>query len=392
MRTFAKPALKFCLGLGVIIILTTSCSRPPANDAHIAEDTYVDTSALGGEPVEEETQEAYNEEVQEKHDVMDYAGPDEERRAALQTFQPFADLSAIVTNFIRQKDSLRDAGADAFAEHERRTYEAVLHYKRQMENGNFSVKDATTLLDMPRSVGAGDSTYNSLPAAGKTSFFRNNNFFFLGGTPFVQKMINYDSITYQEKIFTDANGNPELRFQVLDTENVYYIFKSLMQYRKPSMRITFGPPVEAYDAPPDEVKNIGSVVHHFEDDVHVLFLTENGLAPGRLCYYQVPFTEQYRCYSGYPKLVFSCSASIDASGILGIYLPYDDQSPSSCQVNRENKWLWTADLNSDGVADMACAVATFEGVQSDALLELLWFVNVNGEWKIIDYGSEPSCT
>jgi len=388
-------------GLSVLLIpliclfLVSSCKPKQEQEQELtATNTYSDTASLPSHPSAQTEQEESADIPVETHDIIDYIGVEDAVRLRAQSYQPFTALSVLATSFIRKKDRLRSAGRDALKESEKSIYAAILDYKRYAESGKLADEDAPpALLELPRHVGNTDSSFSQLPDAGGASFFRDNgNFFFIGGAPFVQKVVDYDSITFQEKSFTDSKGNPELRFQVPDSENVYYLFKSIMHFKKPRIKISFGGPVAVYDGPPDEVKGIGSIIHNFDDHIPVVFLTEDGLVPARLMYYQVPFTEQYRCYSDYPRFVFACNENIVASEILAMYIPYDDHRPKGCAVNRKSKWLWTADIDDDAIPDIACAIGTFEGIQSDALLEMLWFVNVNGEWKIIDYGNEPSCT
>jgi hypothetical protein len=164
-----------------------------------------------------------------------------------------------------------------------------------------------------------------------------------------------------------------------------------MQFRRPRLKIGFGGPVGTYDGPPDEVKGIGSIIHSFVDEIPVFYLMESGVVRGRLKYYEAPFIEHSPCYSDYPHLIFSCSADISPDEIIGIYIPYDDQLPTVCSVSRPDKWGWRADLNNDNVPDIACVIGTYEGGEPD-VLEMLWFINLNGTWKIVDYGQVLSCT
>jgi hypothetical protein len=62
-------------------------------------------------------------------------------------------------------------------------------------------------------------------------------------------------------------------------------------------------------------------------------------------------------------------------------------------LKRPNNKLWTADLNGDGIADLACVSVSFEGAASSSTLaEVLWFANIEGEWEIIDYAYDLDCT
>jgi hypothetical protein len=371
----------------IFIISVTSCKRTEQPNEELTQQT--DTSAApvatSGEPYAEAA-----DVPPEKHEVIDYRDYWKAIQDPANAFEPFAKLKGIAADFIRRKDSLRAIGNDAFEKQEQVVYAAIMDYKRDVESGKYSQGAAVTLIDIPRTLGDKDSSSISLPEA-QPSFFTNGNFFFLGGAPLIQRRIEYDTSTHQEIVFKDANGDPELRFQVTDTENRYHFLKSIMQFKKPRVKIDFGEPVGVYDGPPDEVKGIGSVKHNFIEDIVVYFLTESGIVPGRLKYYQEPFTEQYSCYSQYPYLIFSCSSDIDPDKIVGVLIPYDNNNPVDCSVTRPERWSWRADLNNDLVPDIACVMGTYDGVE-DGVLEMLWFVNVNGSWKIVDYGEVPSCT
>jgi hypothetical protein len=374
----------------LFVLLVSTCKPQQEQQGSSQLNTQPDTTSRPATSSSATEQEPSTELPPEKHEIIDYAGIDDEARSAAQSYKPFTALSELASNFIWKKDSLLRSGSNrVFEEEEEKVYAAILAYQREIQSGKFPDDPAVALMELPRQVGEADSSFHQLPDP-KASFFTNENFFFIGGAPFVQKIINYDTVTWQEKTFTDSDGNPEVRFQP-DTENTRLFFKSVMHFRKPRIKVSFGGPVGYSNADPHEVKGIGSVIHHFEERIPVFFLTEKGLVPARLLYYDVPFTEQFRCYSDYPRIVFACNTLISANEILAVYIPYDGHNPAACSINRESKWLWTADLNGDAVPDVACATGTFDEM-SEGQLEILWFVNINGQWKIIDYGSEPSCT
>jgi hypothetical protein len=369
----------------ISLFLAGSCKPPQQQEQEVASNGYTDTANLPLSDAPEAEQGGTAK--PEIHDIIEYIGVEDAVKAEATSFKPFTTLSARVASFISQKDSLRSAGMDAFKEQEKIIYAAILDYKREMEAGNLTDNRAIALLHLTRRIGSGDSSFSKLPEAGGGSFFSDGNFFFVGGAPFIGRLVSYDSITNQEKVVRDSNGDPELHFQV-GTENVDFLFKSIMHFKKPRIKVSFGGPLGTYDGPPDEVKGIGSIIHNFEENIPAFFLTEKGLVPAHLRYYGAPFTVQYSCYSNYARLVFACSTNIEANEILAVYIPYGNNNQTECSVNREGKWLWTADLNADGIADIACAI----GITEDTLTEILWFANVNGEWKIIDYSYEPFCT
>jgi hypothetical protein len=96
------------------------------------------------------------------------------------------------------------------------------------------------------------------------------------------------------------------------------------------------------------------------------------------------------CVSDLPEIVFAC-ATIPAKEVLGVYIPYDSGKPVSCVVSR-NQHLWTADLNNDGIPELAGVLDTFEGIASDTMARIIWYANVNGVWKLIDQAEELDCT
>jgi hypothetical protein len=239
-------------------------------------------------------------------------------------------------------------------------------------------------------LGEEDSTFAFLPEL-QASFFSNGNFFFVGGAPFIEQHIEYDTATNQQIIFKDANQKSEQRFRIHDTENRYHILKSIMHYKKPKVSIDFGGPVYMSDLPADDVRGIGSVKHNFGKEVPVFFLMDSGVAQGHLKYFREPFTTQYPCYSDDTHLIFSCSPDIDVEQIIGIYIPYSDNGLTTCAISRPDRWSWTADLNNDTIPDIACVIDINNGPES-GVMEMLWFANVNGTWKIIDYGLMPFCS
>ena len=372
----------------VFIFLLTSCKRAEQSNKEMA--VEADTSSVPIATAIDEPDTESTEIPPERHEVIDYPDYDETINNPSHVFEPFAKLKAVAADFIYHKDSLRAIGSDAIEKREKAVYATIMDYKRDVESGKYFQGTGVALLDLPRTLGEKDSSSNFLPKQ-RSSFFTNDNFFFLGGAPFIQRLSVYDSLTQQEIIPKDANGKPEIYLRVTETENKYHLLKSIMHFKKPRLKINFGGPVNVYDGPPDEVKGIGSVIHNFINDIPVFFLMESGMVPGRLKYYQVPFVQQYACYSSYPHLVFSCQADIDPNQIVGIYIPYDDHVPTACSVSHPDKWSWSADLNNDTVPDIACVIGTYKGVES-GVLEMLWFINLNGTWKIVDFGEVPSCT
>jgi hypothetical protein len=382
IRKLLNHRQQFLLFTLLICFVITSCK--PQQEQPVSS-TYADSAATTATTLEENIEDGSQSISSENYEIIDYVGIEDIERNKAQSFKPFVTLSALVQSYIWKKGG---ANSDTAALDEEQTliYRQIVNYKKEIESGHFDLDRPPALLELTR-----HSSFTKLSAPGKNSFFNSAKFFFLGGAPFIKKVIGYDSITGQEQTFTDSKGKPEFHFQVF-TENSDFLLKSIMYFKKPKVEVIFGGPIPAYDGPADEVNGIGSIVHQFNENIPVIFLTENGLISARLIYCDLAMTQQSSCYSSYPRIVFACNDLIEDTDILAVYIPYDNVMPSTCNVTREHQWLWTADLNGDNTADLACAIGTMDGISDDFLVEVLWFVNVDGEWKIIDYGSEPSCT
>lgn len=331
--------------------------------------------------------------------VIHYLGSsDDDIKKALETFPPFTSVQALAAKCIYLKDSLeliRDTqpltdpqDSLVFTPVENNAYLAILDYKKKMASGTPAIDSCPSLLQLSRQTAANDSSINILPKAGPSDFLSRGNFFFLGGAPFLNKLQPVDNT-----IFADPNGNPERRFESSLTENTNYILTSIYHFKNGPIDIQYGPPLGSYDMGPQEVRGIGSLIHHFVQPVPVLFLTEDGLIPGGLISVTLKLvSENLGCVSDQPYAEFACSQSIEALDILGIYIPYDSGAISTCTVSRPSDHVWTADISGDNIADIACVSGSFEGYIDDTIAQCLWLVNINGVWKIIDWGQMPECT
>jgi hypothetical protein len=390
-----SPKNSMVLLVSMFFLSLAACNRgAQPNDETATNSSNTDTSNQPLTTAANDYDSEYDHLPPETHEVIDYIDRWETISDPSHEYEPFAKLSSVVGHFMRLKDSLRSSGTpmstDVFEKEEKLAFDAIMEYKKSMEGGNYGERHGVDLLSLPRDLGGNDSSYAFLPEA-RPSYFTDDNFFFLGGAPFVQRFTVYDTITHQQKIFKRPDGTPEIYFQSTDAENKYHLLKSVMHFIKPRLKIDFGGPVDIYDGPPHQVKGIGSVIHNFVDDIPAYFIMESGIVAGVLKYYQVPFTQQYACYSDYPYAIFSSTADINPNEIIGIYIPYDQQVPTTCSVSRPDRWQWSADLDNDAVPDIACVIGTYEGIEP-GVLEMLWFVNLNGTWKILDYGAVPSCT
>ena len=99
---------------------------------------------------------------------------------------------------------------------------------------------------------------------------------------------------------------------------------------------------------------------------------------------------QNLCASDLPGVVFACPTIPDEE-VLGVYLPYESKSPPVCSVSRTKRY-WTADLDGDGIAELAGVMKVFSGVMSDTMFDIEWYVNVRGVWHLIDWATEIDCT
>jgi len=328
-----------------------------------------------------------------------YSGVKEsDQTKILNEFPPFAALEKLTRRSVAVQDSLESIHqrygepltdpADTLVLHpfKEKAYQAILDYKKQMAAGAAAKLHCPSLLELDRMPDDGDSSVRFLPAPKLSDFLSRGNFFFLGGAPFISSIYPEDNTA-----FTDLQGKPEIHFATSLTENAQYLLTSLYCAKPGPIDIDYGPPLHTYEMGPAEVHGIGSLTHRFRERVPVYFVTEKGSVPGHLLSVNINLAEAYECGTGDAYIELACNASLAASDILAIYIPYD-ATVKSCVVNRPSEHVWTADINGDGIADFACFSDTYVGSQSDTIVEELWFVNVNGTWRIIDWGAEPECT
>jgi hypothetical protein len=333
------------------------------------------------------------------NNIVHYSGAvNDSVKIALETFSPLTQVYTLASNSIHIKDSievLRETqdlldpkDSAIFTPYESQAYQAILAYKQSMASGVPLQGPCPDLLDLTRMVDSGDSSFNVLPEAGRSKFLAGGKFFFLGGWPFIYKL-EQEANT----VFADPQGNPETRFESSITENANFLLTSIGHFKKERMNVSFGAPLGSYDSGPQEVHGIGSLRHEFAKRIPVFFLTENGVVPAHLIAVTVKIVpENLGCVSDQPSVEFACSRSLEANDILGVYIPYLSPPPTSFIVRRQNNIVWTADMNGDGIAEIACVSGTFEGISDDTMADVLWFVNVDGTWKIIDWGQELDCT
>ena len=246
-------------------------------------------------------------------------------------------------------------------------YQAIMEYKRLLALG------APLPGSMPKLIGEipfSDTDFQQFLPYAVTSFITDKEkFFFLGGGYFLSHLPSDEA-----EVFKDPQGNREVRYACWINRNTEYILDVVRRLYPGRINISFGPPLDSYESGPIEVKGIGSLLHEFLDPVPVFFLTQSGMVPARLVSVRVkPVPQDLGCISDRPGLIFGCT------------------KPPSCIVNRK-KQLWTADLNNDGKPDLAAFSETFEGISSDTMMRITWFINSNGKWKLIDQAEELDCT
>lgn len=283
-----------------------------------------------------------------------------------------------ITELIAPEDSL------VFTPVENDLYNAILKYKHLLSLG---VQLQGEMPSLVRDQSDTDSlSLKLLPAIKKSEFLVDKHFFFLGGGPFIKQFKLMDGTS----IFKDLRGNPEIRLVCNDNENTKYLLNAILHLRKNQYNVLFGLPLSSYESGNHEIKGIGSLVHELVDRVNVVFITESGLVNGQLVSISHKLAEEYGCISNNPEVIFSCT-SIPEKEILGVYLSYDSSVISACNVKRDGK-LWVADINGDGIPELAGVSDTFVGVTSDTMAKVTWYINLNGKWKIIDTAEEPDCT
>jgi hypothetical protein len=329
---------------------------------------------------------------------IEYRGAvDNDVKTDLQTFTRLADLQSLARKTMDLKDSIRNSrsGEDltsddlkAIQPFEDKAHQAILTYKELMAAGYSFQEGCPSLLDLTRVTDEGDSTLPALPDPGQSSLLAQGNFFFLGGAPFVRKINQDDAGT-----FVNADGKAETRFSNNISENVTFLLHSLLHQFTIPMNVKFGPPLSSYEGYSQDIRGIGSLIHELVNRVPAFFITDTGLVPAELISIEVKLVgEGLGCISDDPEITFACGENLNEYDILGIYIPYNKGDLTSCTVTRINKSVWTADLNNDGIADLAGVTGLFSGVSSDTMAETLWYVNANGSWEIIDAASDPDCT
>ena len=378
-------------------MVAVACSSEQEEDSK----TLVEISDSVAAPravVTEQPDKTYEE--SEKKSLIAYTGTVKDKyRALLETLPPFDKVSALAAAAIHLKDSLKylrevqeitdPNDQKIFMPAEKLAYQAIQAYQKTLQDNPHVHDVATKLIDLTRSLEPEDSSYAVLPKAGPSKLLSHGNFFFLGGAPFITKLSDGGKAVY-----TDAEGNPQTRFEGNVTENTNYIFNSLLHFNTGPLKVTLGGPLSGYEIKQRDVRGVGFLKHEFVNPVPVFFLTELGLVPAHLVSVDLKLIpEQLGCVSDQPSVIFTCAKYLNQEDILAVYIPYHAEPITSCVVKRyEDTRVWTIDLNNDGIPEFACVSDTFAGAVDDKLVEEIWFVNINGDWKIMDWAAELDCT
>lgn len=383
----------FCL-VTFTILLVAGCK--PKDHVETSEDQMIDTVSAQ----QQKTEQLHLPET--SSEFIQYNGAvDDDIRNTLEIFSPLEEVLALAKEDISIKDGIYskhisnekavipNEDSTLFLQQETKAYNAILAYEQMMSKGPSLKGTCPTLTQLTRNTLDGDSSRSILPKAGSSKFFSQGDFFFIGGAPFIGKLEPTDNAT-----FTDSEGKPETRFATDIPENLNYLLNSIYHNKNLPTEVKLGPPLRSYYGWSREVRGIGSLIHQFINRVPVFFLTEEGVVPASIISVTVKLVpENLGCISDQPAIELACSKSINAKDVLGIYIPYGASSPTKFTITRNESRLWTADLNGDGVDDLACVLGSYLGIASGAAIaESLWFINIDGQWQIVDSGRNLDCT
>jgi hypothetical protein len=287
----------------------------------------------------------------------------------------FRDSLRYIENADHSKDSVLSLPMMELA------YQAIVEYQDDLSDG--MKLDPSSSFKRPKpQINEEDESYDYLTRT-ESTLLTNKNFIFLGGAPFV---------TQDPSVHKDASGNPETRYLIQIPENARYFFNYVYRNSGTPASIGYGPPLSAYDAEDSEIKGIGSLIHTLKNRIPVWFITDNGPVEASLHIVNMKLAWEYGCVSSNPTYIFASPANIDPNSILGVFFTPENIPINKLKINRPAEYMWTADLDRDGEAEIACLNNTFSGASSDQMAETVWFVMINDNWMVIDYGSEPDCT
>lgn len=274
-----------------------------------------------------------------------------------------------------------------FNPYDQRAYDAIMAYKRQLEAGYQIKERLPEFSQLTRQLDKGDGSL-ALLGSPQPSSFHQQSFFFLGGAPFMfQKFQEYGAA------YVDESGKPERHIATTITENAGYLMNFVYRLSGVKTAIQFGPPLDSYESGPQDIRGIGSLIHQFKSNIPVWILTKEAVVSGRLYSIRLKLVaEGLGCISDQPLIEFATSKDIVDADVLGVIIPGSNSFTPSWRFTEKSESGWTADLDGDGFDDLACVYSSFEGIASDMMSEVLWFLNIKGAWQILDWGRELDCT
>jgi hypothetical protein len=399
LKAFLRSPAFFCVP--IVLILFTHCSKTEsATDSGAEDSTQVASSDamsdLSSDPVEDYAEEVSTPPLPDLSNLVEYDGAAQDSAwSSLTVYRPFDEVQQLARAVMQMKDSLAavvgeeglsSSDSALFRPLEMKAHRAILEYQRMMRSPR-RLTSFPGLFALTRSAIVTDSGSSFFPRPKPSFLFDQQKAFFLGGAPFINKLSPEDGAT-----FSGTDGKPELRFESTHTENGNIIFNFLAYTNSASCSVTFGPPLDSYYEP-IQVNGIGSLIHTFNTPVPVSFITEKGIVPAKLI--SVTFKvlpQQLGCISDQPRIIFSCSENVDQNDILGVYLSAASVPLELGEISRGGR-NWTADLNADGIVDVVALNGSTMGEASGSTLyEVIWYVNLNGKWMILDWAADFDCT
>jgi hypothetical protein len=277
---------------------------------------------------------------------------------------------------------VRDSIAHLKKRLEQRAYTLIMCYQQALlcTQGIRQARPSMPLLKHNRSK-------VSFPPKAPASLLKPDNFFFIGAGKFLERM---------EKLDTNLQGEPEMRLYCQLNANTTRIMSMLRSMDNAPVETSFGPPVgfghsEECHAWDKAIFGIGSLTHTLKRDLPVYLITTHGVTPGRLAQVIDLLFDPYQgCVSDQPKVRIGMT-QLAKGEILGIFIPYEPISLDKCTVTQK-KGKWLADLDGDGNADIGGYVRYASASVPGQLFEGVWYANINGEWKVIDWAEDLDCS
>jgi hypothetical protein len=374
----------------LLLLMLLGCSRSATDE------TASDSTSYEGDSLEYATSDEVIEPSSEPLvDVVDYYGSiDDDVKVALASFEPLEKVLAVARKAIYFKDSIeRERGVPDLTDPNdsalylpkmREAYAAITAYQAAMQDGIKTTDKCPKLTDIVRTPGEGDKTSDYLPRSGTSNLLSDGDFFFLGGWPFIMR---------EQDVAAGPGGKPEYRYYTMATENANYLFNSVYHQVGGGVDVTFGPPLRSYESGEQEVNGVGSLLHTFKKRIPVYFMTSSGPVDGTLISVNIKLVpEGMGCVQDEPFYTFASFEDLADSEIMGVFIPYKNITLENMRFYSAGPGVWSFDLDGDGTSELAQVAGVFQGISSDQMNEVLWFMNIDGEWRILDWGSDPDCT